>query len=180
MRRWAGYWGICYDLYIDTFISEIDPRRSDTHTKCTCTIVCVDLSMSHSQYRSPCPKPINPEVSISQMLKGQCHPYLSYLFVCTGDPLEHRTGMCTCHITVTLVSVGRPSGRNGADMSPSASPGDKFRDLPVRKTLISLKGNSFRDVVVYGISEASAVCFAATSSTVKMDIILSSETSGNF
>jgi uncharacterized protein Veg len=32
MKRWTGYWGICYDLYIDTFISETDPRRSDTHT----------------------------------------------------------------------------------------------------------------------------------------------------
>jgi hypothetical protein len=32
MRRWIGYWGVCSDLYMDTFISEIDPRMSDTHT----------------------------------------------------------------------------------------------------------------------------------------------------
>jgi hypothetical protein len=32
MRGWIGYWGMCYDLYIGMFMSETDPRMSDTHT----------------------------------------------------------------------------------------------------------------------------------------------------
>lgn len=76
-----------------------------------CIMLCVDLPMSHSQHDvTPLgPNTLNPKVSISQMLKGKCHPYLSYLFVYIRYSLKPRIYALVTE-TMTLSNVGTVRG----------------------------------------------------------------------
>jgi hypothetical protein len=57
----------------------------------------------------PWPKHINPKVSISQMLKGKCHPYLSNLFVYIRYSLKPRIYALVTE-TMTPSNVGTARG----------------------------------------------------------------------